>query len=69
MLLSKIEGGPFERVKALIEQAITSGRNFQSKQTNYIHYFPNQKQGEAHHAIPIYENLLFALALLRSRSI
>jgi hypothetical protein len=67
MMLSKIEGGPFERVKGLVEKAIAAGRHFQSPQTGYIHYFPHQKLGEVHHTIPIYENFLFALALLRSR--
>lgn len=66
-MLSKIEGGPFERVKGVIEKAIAAGRQFQSPQTDFIHYYPHQKLGEAHHTIPIYENFLFALALLRSR--
>lgn len=52
--------------RRLIEWAIAAGRHFESPQTGYIHYFlhPNG----AHHTIPIYENVLFALALLRSRN-
>lgn len=66
-MLAKLEGGPFEKIKGLIEKAIEAGRHFQSPQTGYIHFFPHQKQGDPYHAIPLYENFLFALALLRSK--
>lgn len=67
MPLSQIEGGTFERAKALIEQALLAGRAFQSKQTGFIHYYPHQREDEGYQAVPLYENFLFALALLRIR--
>lgn len=69
MMLAKLEGGPFEKIKGLIDKAIASGRHFQSAQTGYIHYCPHQKEDNPRHTIPLYENFLFALALLRSKSI
>lgn len=54
-----------EQSRRLIEWAVASGRFFQSKQTGFVHLFP----GEENHAqtIPLLENALFVLALLRSR--
>ena len=41
-----------------VEHAINCGRRLQSSQTEYVHI---------QDTIPFYENILFALALLRSR--
>lgn len=54
-------------VKELIELALASGRHLQSSQTNYIHYHYQSEEHEVQHSIPILENMLFALALMRSR--
>lgn len=57
-----------EAIRQLIELAISSGRNWQSPQTGYIHYCYTHADEDLHHTIPVYENLLFALALMRSRN-
>lgn len=57
-----------ERVKELIDVAVQCGRSFQSPQTGYLHYYEGNQPGDSHHTIPILENVLFALALLRSRT-
>lgn len=56
-----------ERIKGLNERALSVGRAFQSHQTGFIHYFHSMQVPVVHQAIPLYENYLFALALLRSR--
>lgn len=57
-------------IKALIEASIAAGRHFQSPQTEFVHYYYHADKVEGiHHSIPVMENILFALALLRSRTI
>lgn len=56
-----------ELMRQLIEMAIRSGRKKQSAQTGYIHYCHQAAEEDKHDPIPIQENILFALALLRSR--
>lgn len=58
-----------ETTRKLIEWAIAVGRSCQSTQTGYLHYYYGLPQKSNHQTIPIYENILFALALLRSRQI
>lgn len=58
-----------ESMRMLIELAVNSGRKRKSQQTGYLHYCYNQVEGEPHLPIPLIENFLFALALLRSRTI
>ncbi|MDP1880971.1 MAG: hypothetical protein Q8K60_08545 [Parachlamydiaceae bacterium] len=55
--------------KQLIEWALSVGRTFQSKQTGFIHYHHGDVGNEGHQTIPFYENVLFALALFKSRLI
>ncbi len=56
-------------LKTLNEWALAAGRSLQSEQTGYVHYYYGDK-GLAHdHTIPLVENSLFILALLRSRLI
>jgi hypothetical protein len=51
----------------IIELALQSGKQFQSSQTGFVHYnYQNPLKG-TQDTIPVYENFLFALALLRSR--
>lgn len=57
-----------DAIRQLIELAISSGRNWQSPQTGYIHYCYAPSDEDLHNTIPVYENLLFALALMRSRN-
>lgn len=59
--------GRTESLKSLIERSLAYGRRMQSPQTGYIHYYYHAQAEEIHHAIPIYENFCFALALFRSR--
>lgn len=47
--------------------AIEEGRRLQSPQTSYIHYYYHHPEGP-HHGIPMKENSLFCLALLRSKT-
>ncbi|MFI5344463.1 MAG: hypothetical protein ACHQUC_09610 [Chlamydiales bacterium] len=61
--------GKFEMTRRLVESAIAAGRAFQSPQTGFVHYYFSQPESANHQTIPLYENLLFALALLRSRVI
>lgn len=65
MISDKVEIN--ERIKALNEKALAAGRLFQSRQTGFVHYFHSMQTPSMHQAIPLYENLLFVLALLRSR--
>lgn len=56
------------RTRQLIELATSCGRKYQNEQTGFIHYFYTKEDEKDNGAIPVYENLLFALALMRSRS-
>ena len=55
-------------MKELIELAVNSGRKWQSTQTGFIHYCYHLKGESTHYPIPIVENFLFVLALLRTRN-
>lgn len=54
--------------RQLNEMAAACGKSMQSPQTGFVHYYPQAAEGEAHHPIPVYENFLFALALLRTKT-
>lgn len=54
-------------IRRLNEWALTTGRNYQSTQTKFIHYFHGPFSEEKSDTIPLYENTLFVLALFRSR--
>lgn len=58
-----------ECMRQLVEMALQCGRKRQSNQTGYLHYYYQLQDDEAHVTIPLVENFLFALALLRSRTI
>ncbi len=58
-----------DNTRKLIEAAISAGRHFQSSQTGFVHYCHAHATDLVHYTIPIYDNVLFALALLRSRLI
>lgn len=56
-----------ERTKELVEEAIAYGRSLQSDQTGYLHYFYHAQEEDKKDTIPFLENILFSLALLRSK--
>lgn len=58
-----------DRMRQLLEISYSCGRGWQSSQTGYIHYCYTKLDEEFHHPIPVYENILFALTLMRSRSV
>lgn len=58
-----------ESMRQLVDMAITSGRKRQSAQTGFLHYCYHLQEEEPHLPIPIVENFLFALALLRGRTV
>lgn len=53
-------------IDQLIQYAIASGRFLQSSQTGFVHHHERPLDDTTRETIPLYENLLFALALLRS---
>lgn len=55
-------------MRQLVETAISSGRSSQSPQTGFVHYCYEMRDEASHDTIPVYENVLFALALLRTRN-
>lgn len=57
-----------EEWKQINDLAIQAGRSLQSPQTGLIHYCVHASPEEVHQTIPVYENLLFSLALMRSRT-
>ncbi|MEI8366316.1 MAG: hypothetical protein WCF65_07845, partial [Parachlamydiaceae bacterium] len=56
-----------DTMRHLIEMAIHYGRKRKSPQTGYLHYCYGLPEQEPHLPIPLLENFLYALALLRSR--
>lgn len=57
---------PSDLTKELGEWALAAGRFFQSEQTGFVHLYQGNEELRAQ-TIPLLENALFALALLRSR--
>lgn len=58
-----------ESMRLLLEMALNSGKKRKSSQTNYLHHCYHLAENEPHLPIPLIENFMFALALLRSRLI
>ena len=58
-----------ELMRQLIEMAIACGRKRKSAQTGYLHHCHGLNEQEPHLPIPLVENFLYALALLRSRMV
>jgi hypothetical protein len=52
----------------IIERAVQSARSLLSPQTGFVHYHPNVLDGQSAQSIPIYENLLYCLALFRTKT-
>ena len=56
-------------VRQLVELAVTAGRSHQSPQTSFVHYCHQKMDETVNHTIPPYENILFALALIRMQTV
>lgn len=56
-----------ESMRLLLELALNSARKRKSVQTGYLHHYYQATDQEPHLSIPLIQNFLFALALLRSR--
>ena len=54
--------------RQLYEFGVGAGRSKQSPQTNFVHFCYQSQDEEEHDTIPVYENVLFANALIRSRT-
>jgi hypothetical protein len=59
---------PSDLTKILVERAIAAGRYLQSEQTKYVHAYYGEPLPGAH-TIPLLENVLFSLALMRSHMV
>lgn len=58
-----------ESIRQLVDMAIQCGRKRQNHQTGFLHHYHQAADEEMHATIPLVENFLFALALMRSRTI
>ncbi|MBA3815663.1 MAG: hypothetical protein H0X29_03920 [Parachlamydiaceae bacterium] len=58
-----------ENMRQLVDMALQSGRKRQNSQTGYLHHYYQGHDETACVTIPLVENFLFVLALLRSRTI
>lgn len=56
-------------MRLLIDLAINTGRKRKSSQTGYLHHCYHVIEQEPHLPIPLIENFLFVLALLKSRTV
>jgi hypothetical protein len=59
-----------ERIKALkqvYDLALGTGRSWQNSQTGWIQYCYNIEDENEHYTIPVYENFLYVLALMKSK--
>ena len=65
----KIDTLRIEPLRLVLEMALSYGKKLKSSQTGYLHYHYNTIDEPIHQSIPTTENLLYALALLKSRMI
>jgi len=65
--LDPIENMSHDHSRNLAEWALAAGRFFQSPQTKFIHLYYGESSDLRAQTIPIIENVLFVLALFRSR--
>lgn len=68
MIIGSAHAGSTDRAKQLVHLAIAAGRRFQSSQTKFVHYYHRPIDYSMADTIPLYENFLFVLALLRERT-
>jgi hypothetical protein len=60
--------GNDDLLRKLIELSVASGKSLISEQTGFIQYHPKVLEGAPAQAAPTYENMLFCLALLRTKT-
>lgn len=65
----KMSENKSDLMRKLIDMAVSAGRKRQSPQTGFLHHLYDSQNDEPHLAIPMIENVLFALALFRSRTV
>lgn len=53
----------------LLELAIKTGKALQSKETRLLHHYYGKKEQPVDQTVPFYENLLFCLALCRTKTV
>jgi hypothetical protein len=53
--------------RKLIELAVEAGKNLQSEQTGFLYYNHHGEDKQSHDTIPVFENFLYVLALLKTR--
>lgn len=68
MIIGNLPVEPSDLVRQLVNLAVNCGRSLQSSQTGFVHYCYRVLDYSSFDTIPIYENYLFALALLRERT-
>lgn len=68
MIIGLTQSGPSDPAKQLVHLAIAAGRSLQSSQTGFVHYHYRPIDYPTYDTIPLYENFLMALAMLRDRS-
>lgn len=68
MIVGNSPSMPSELARQLINLAVNAGRTMQSSQTGYIHHYYKPSDDASCDTIPILENFLFALALIRERT-
>jgi hypothetical protein len=68
MIIGNVPAGPTDLVRQLVNLAVNAGRSLQSSQTGYIHYCHRVLDYPNFDTIPVVENFLFALSLLRERT-
>lgn len=64
--LENLKEPPSDLSKGLGEWALAAGRFYQSPQTGFVHFYHGEAEQRAQ-TIPVMENTLFVLSLLRSR--
>lgn len=57
-----------QHVKQPVDIAVSCGRAFQSPETGFFHYSYQSSDQVPHQSVPLVENILFVLALLRLRT-
>lgn len=66
--MTEMDENSIDLSKTLAEWALAAGRFLQREETGFVHYFYREYE-QNFYTIPIRENILFALALLRSRTV
>ncbi len=68
MIIGNTPAAPSDLVRQIVNLAVNAGRIIQSSQTGFVHWYHRVLDYPTHDTIPIYENFLFVLALMRERT-